>query len=125
MAHDRREMDKQMITIMANHATILANQEYIVTQLTHQHDCMERLKAEIERNSKVIEQLHDLMATFKVTAAISKYVAAISGAGLGLTFTTPNQWQATAFVATPLGNKPTGIDSSDSPRAWLNVARYF
>ena len=52
-------------------------------------------------------------------------VTHISGAGLGLTFTTPNQWQATAFVATPLGNKPTGIDSSDSPRAWLNVARYF
>lgn len=49
----------------------------------------------------------------------------ISGTGLGLSFTTPNQWQARASVATPFGNKPARIGSIEPPRAWLNITRYF
>ena len=75
----RRQMDRDMASVMANHATILSNQEWVVTQLTHQHGCTEALKKEVELMRVVVEDLRKLMNAMQVLGAITKY-GAVTGA---------------------------------------------
>lgn len=84
----RREMDREMASIMANHKTILANQEYVITQLHHYHDCLEKMKAIVAQNTEVTEEVRELLATFKVFGRFTKW-GAVTGAGA------LSIWQAT------------------------------
>lgn len=51
--------------------------------------------------------------------------ATLSGAGLGLNWTGPAQWRATASVATRLGSTPALLGRQSSVRAWLMVSKYW
>jgi len=84
-ADDRRRlMDREMATIMANHHTILTNQEYVITQLTHQHDCLEKLKIAVAQSAEVTEQVRELLATFKIMGMLTKWGAVTSAASLSV-----------------------------------------
>ena len=70
-----------MATVMANHQTILSNQEWVITQLGHQHSCTEALKREIETMRVVVEDVRKIMNAMQVLGAITKY-GAVTGAAL-------------------------------------------
>lgn len=70
-----------MATVMANHATILDNQAYISEQLTHQHDCLEKMKYAVAVNTEVIEEVRALLSTFKIMGSLTKW-GAVTGAAL-------------------------------------------
>ncbi len=77
-------MDREMATVMANHATILSNQQYVITQLHHQHDCLERMKEAVGANSEVTEEVRQLLAAFKVVGKLGKWTAVTSAAVLSI-----------------------------------------
>lgn len=70
-----------MLAVMANHATILSNQEYVIGQLGHQHDCLEKLKSAVALNSEITEEVRELLSAFKVVGRVSKW-GAVTGAAL-------------------------------------------
>ena len=70
-----------MAAVMANHATILSNQEWVVTQLTHQHGCTEALKKEVEMMRLVVEDVRKIMHAMQLLGAVTKY-GAVTGAAL-------------------------------------------
>ncbi|SIS56099.1 ShlB/FhaC/HecB family hemolysin secretion/activation protein [Neptunomonas antarctica] len=51
--------------------------------------------------------------------------ATLSGAGVGLNWTGPNQWSAKASIAAPIGATPALLSDADSVRGWLAVSRGF
>jgi hypothetical protein len=51
--------------------------------------------------------------------------AIISGTGLGLNWTGPNQWSSKAWVATRIGPVPDLAGATSSVRAWLSIAKGF
>ena len=73
-------MDREMATVMANHATILSNQDFVITQLNHYHDCLERLKIAVSDNSEVTEEVRELLSAFKVIGRFAKWGAVTGGA---------------------------------------------
>lgn len=51
--------------------------------------------------------------------------ATLSGAGVGLDWTGLNQWRARAYLASPLGQTPELVRTTDSTRMWTEVAYRF
>ncbi|MGA9025434.1 MAG: ShlB/FhaC/HecB family hemolysin secretion/activation protein [Steroidobacteraceae bacterium] len=51
--------------------------------------------------------------------------ATLSGAGLGLNWTGPNQWHARLYVAVPVGPTPDLIASNKSAHAWAEIGKGF
>lgn len=51
--------------------------------------------------------------------------ATLSGAGVGLNWTGPNQWRAKVYVATRIGGVPTLVAPTASTRAWVELSRGF
>jgi hemolysin activation/secretion protein len=49
----------------------------------------------------------------------------LTGAGLGLNWNGANQWNAKAYIATPIGAEPTQDGISKATRAWLEMAKGF
>ena len=80
----RRAMDFQMAAVMTEHKTILDNQRYISTQLTHQHDCLERLKTAVAAGTEVTEEVRELLAAFKVFGRIAKWGSVVGAAMFSL-----------------------------------------
>lgn len=54
-----------------------------------------------------------------------KNSATLSGAGVGLNWSGPDQWGAKLVVATPVGAVPALVGNSNSARAWMEVSRRF
>ena len=75
----RREMDKQMLTVMASHKTILSNQDFISQQLGHQHDCTESLKREVAEMKVIVEQVRELLAALKGISFMAKWATIVGG----------------------------------------------
>ena len=77
---DRRAPDPRLAEL---HAVVQANSPKIakvVDDVQHLHDCVEALKLAVNENTEITKQVADIMATFKVTLAIGKWVAAIGAA---------------------------------------------
>lgn len=51
--------------------------------------------------------------------------ATLSGAGVGLNWSGPQQWRASASVATPVGNEPSVAGSQSSVRVWATLSKAF
>jgi hemolysin activation/secretion protein len=51
--------------------------------------------------------------------------ASLSGAGLGLNWSGPEQWSAKLALAAPIGAVPVLVAGSQSTRAWVEVSRRF
>lgn len=51
--------------------------------------------------------------------------AALQGVGIGLDWFGPKGWHIEGTLATPLGSRPTLLDSRDSVRGWLQVVKVF
>jgi hemolysin activation/secretion protein len=51
--------------------------------------------------------------------------ATLSGAGVGLNWSWPGQWNAKASLATPLGSTPALIAADNSTRVWLALSKGF
>jgi hemolysin activation/secretion protein len=51
--------------------------------------------------------------------------ATLSGAGLGLNASWPQEWTAKVIIAAPLGSTPSLIGSNDSVRVWLALNKGF
>jgi hemolysin activation/secretion protein len=51
--------------------------------------------------------------------------ATLSGAGVGLNWTGPQQWRVKAYIATRLGSAPTLVASSASTSAWVELSQRF
>ena len=49
--------------------------------------------------------------------------ATLSGAGVGLNWSGPNQWTAKAYIAAPIGSTPVLVGNTASVRAWLLIAK--
>jgi filamentous hemagglutinin family protein len=49
----------------------------------------------------------------------------LSGAGVGLNWRGPDQWQASLSVANRLGNAPSLVDDQSSVRGWASVSKAF
>jgi hemolysin activation/secretion protein len=65
-------------------------------------------------------------ATLRINAspwAADRNPATASGAGLGLNWAGPNQWQIKAYIATTLGDKPALVGEAASTRAWVEVRK--
>lgn len=77
----RREMDKQMVSVIERHKTILDNQADISLQLTHQHSCTEALKREVAEMKVIVEQVRELLAALKGLSFMAKWVT-IAGGGI-------------------------------------------
>jgi hypothetical protein len=45
---------------------------------------VDQLKDEMRRNTEVTEQVRDILASFKIIAAVAKWLTAIAGAGAAL-----------------------------------------
>ena len=75
----RREMDKQMVTVMERHQTIMENQDYVITQLGHQHDCTEALKREVAEMKAIVEQVRELLAALKGISFMAKWATIMGG----------------------------------------------
>lgn len=55
----------------------------------------------------------------------SKNSATLSGAGVGLNWTGPDQWRATASVAAPVGTESSLVSKQSSVRVWLVASKAF
>jgi len=51
--------------------------------------------------------------------------ATLSGAGFGINVTGANQWNAKAYIATPIGARPELVTSTESVRAWVGLGWSF
>lgn len=51
--------------------------------------------------------------------------ATLSGAGVGLNWSGPDQWGAKTYFATPVGPTPVLVGSTNAARAWVEVSRRF
>jgi hemolysin activation/secretion protein len=51
--------------------------------------------------------------------------ARLSGAGVGLNWTGPEQWSAKVYVAAPVGSTPALVASTASARAWIEIGKGF
>jgi hemolysin activation/secretion protein len=51
--------------------------------------------------------------------------ATLDGAGIGLTWSWPGQWEAKASIAAPLGSTRALTGASNSARAWLALNKAF
>ena len=51
--------------------------------------------------------------------------ATLSGAGVGLNWTGPNQWSARTYIATPIGSRPELVADTASTRVWVELWRGF
>lgn len=51
--------------------------------------------------------------------------ATLSGAGVGLNWTGPNQWRAKVHVATRIGSTPVLVAPTSSTRAWVELSKAF
>lgn len=51
--------------------------------------------------------------------------ATLSGAGVGLNWSGPDQWGAKMHVATPVGSPLVLVGNTNSTRAWVEVSRQF
>jgi hemolysin activation/secretion protein len=51
--------------------------------------------------------------------------ASLNGAGVGLNWTGPAQWTASAAVAAPIGSRPELIGNTNSVRAWAQLTKGF
>ncbi len=49
----------------------------------------------------------------------------LSGAGLGIHWSGPQQWMARAYMATPVGTPPTLTGTRQATRAWLETRKSF
>jgi len=49
--------------------------------------------------------------------------ATLSGAGVGLSWAGPKQWNASAYLATRLGSTPVLVASTASTRAWVEISK--
>lgn len=49
--------------------------------------------------------------------------ATLSGAGVGLNWTGPNQWSARTFIARRIGSIPVLVASTASTRAWIEIRK--
>ena len=49
----------------------------------------------------------------------------LSGTGVGLNWTGPNQWSVRTALAVPIGSRTELVSASKSPRAWIEVRRGF
>ncbi len=78
----RRELDKRMLEVMSNHATIREAQEHMIVQLSHQHDCIESLKREIESSRVVLNDIKEIMSTLHVMSIITRWGVATTAAGM-------------------------------------------
>lgn len=53
----------------------------LMAKQSHLHDCVEALKAEMKKNTEVTEQVRDILATFRISMVVAKWIAAIAAAG--------------------------------------------
>ncbi len=51
--------------------------------------------------------------------------ATLSGAGVGLNWTGPQQWSAKAYIATRVGPNPVLVADTRSTRAWVEIGKRF
>lgn len=51
--------------------------------------------------------------------------ATLSGTGLGLDWSTPDQWQVRVSVATRTGQRPVQVSDTSTTRVWLEVSKGF
>jgi hypothetical protein len=49
----------------------------------------------------------------------------LSGAGMGLSWTGLDGWQANVAVAAPIGSVPNSLDYSRTTRGWVDIRRQF
>jgi len=49
--------------------------------------------------------------------------ATLSGAGVGLNWSGSDQWNARAYVATPIGSAPMLVANPESVRVWIGISR--
>lgn len=49
----------------------------------------------------------------------------LTGAGLGLNWSGPNQWSAKTYLATPIFDVPTQVGTTKSARGWVEVGKGF
>lgn len=61
----------------------------------------------------------------KTTWAAGTNNATLSGAGVGMNWSGPDQWSARAYLATPVGPTPELVASNTSARAWVEIGRGF
>lgn len=69
-------------------------------RLDHLHECVEAVKSEVrsikadlQKNTEVTEQVRDILATFRVTMTVGKWMAAV-GAGAGGVLAVIKGWRA-------------------------------
>ena len=58
-------------------------------------------------------------------SAAGNNTATLSGAGVGMNWSTQNQWVAKVYVAAPIGPDPSQVPNAPSARAWLQIAKGF
>lgn len=51
--------------------------------------------------------------------------ATLSGLGLGLNWSGPNQWAARLYVATPVGSTPALVPNTARARGWVEISKAF
>lgn len=51
--------------------------------------------------------------------------ATLTGAGLGLNWASSDQWNASAYIATPIGSTPAILANTASNRAWVEIGKKF
>lgn len=61
----------------------------------------------------------------KNTWTASENTASLNGVGLGLNWTGPDQWNARAYVAKPIGSMPVTAGTEKSARVWLETRKGF
>lgn len=49
-------------------------------EVAHLHECVEELKKAVAENAAVLEQVRQILASFRVVGAIAKWIAAIGAA---------------------------------------------
>lgn len=51
--------------------------------------------------------------------------ATLSGAGVGLNWTGPDQWSARTYIATPVGSAPVLVAAAQSVQTWVEIDKGF
>lgn len=53
-------------------------------EIAHLHDCVEALKRDVKANHEVLEQVRDILASFRVVGSVAKWLAAIVAAAVAI-----------------------------------------
>ena len=131
LANTNLDISQQLVvggpyTVRAYDIGVLTGDEGILGTVEWRHDLGSLWNGDWQAVAFVDSESVTINRSLWVGAsAAGSNTATLSGAGVGMNWSTQNQWVAKVYVAAPIGADPSQVPNAPSARAWLQIAKGF